>query len=480
MHMHADHSEPSTAPPEASRQVNGLFQAYQHSRWPQRLVAAGLAVLLFVIAFAHYESEVDTTSFHPDESRWINRAHYLEDLLDPFGPTWNDQYLTRGQPPMGSYMMGLGLLAQGNDLDTNNAWEYRRGGEWNVANGMYPTSEDLRAGRMTNVFLGSIAVVLAFLAIRLLSNSAGGVVGAIILIFHPLQSWHNRLALADTTLTLTLAALVLALVMLMRKPGWFRALAVSALIGIGGANKLTPMALAFVIAAVGGLVLISTAYRRWQNRAERTPWWSTLPGPHHLSCMLLSTPLIAGVTFVAVYPYLWKRPIENTLKLLDFRQNEMEAQSRLYPQFAVETTGEAIARTWESLADRWSATEWLFSEIGLSSVGEVLSPLDLILAILGMALLVYVAVQSSIRTGHLIVVLVLGVQVATIVLAMRTDFERYYLPIVLTTAIMAGSGVGLIYEGVRRAIADQRSTQPVTPRTRRDAEPQHRAEATRP
>lgn len=122
----------------------------------------------------------------------------------------------------------------------------------------------------------------------------------------------------------------------------------------------------------------------------------------------------------------------------------------------------------------------MFSEIGLSSVGEVLSPLDLILAILGMALLVYVAVQSSIRSGHLIVVLVLGVQVATIVLAMRTDFERYYLPIVLTTAIMAGSGVGLIYETVRRAIADQRSTQPVTSRTRRDAEPQHRAEATRP
>lgn len=478
--MQAKHSEPNKAPPEPRRRRHGLFQTYQRARWPQRLVTAGLAVLLFVIAFAHYESDVDTTRFHPDESRWINRAHYLEDLLDPFGSTWNDQYLTRGQPPMGSYVMGIGLLVQGRDLDTNNAWEYRRGGDWNVANGMYPTPEDLRAGRMTNVALGSVAVVIVFLAIRLLSNSLGGVIGASILIFHPLQSWHNRLALADTALTLTLAALVLALIMLMRKPGWFRALAVGILIGLGGANKLTPMALAFVIAAVGASMLIWTLYRRWVDRPAGEQWWSTLPGVHHLSWMLLSIPAIAGATFIAVYPYLWQRPIVNTLKLLDFRQNEMEAQSRLYPNFAVETTSEAIAKTWSSLADRWSATEWMLTQIGLTSVGEALSPLDLILAIVGIALMVYVAIQYPIRSGHFMVLLVLGVQVATIILAMRTDFERYYLPIVLATAIIAGTGIGLISQAIKRFYAHSRSTRAVSSRSRTDTAAQHRTEATRP
>ena len=479
MHMQPHDIETHKQHPEHAHARPGVFQAYRPSTWTQRAVTALLALLLFTVAFVHYESDVDTTAFHPDESRWLNRAHYLEDLLDPFGPTWNDQYLTRGQPPMGSYVMGLGLLAQGSDLDTNYAWEYRRGGEWNVANGMYPTPDDLRTGRMTNVFLGAVAVVITFLSVRLLSNTLGGIIGAAILTFHPLQSWHNRLALADTMLTLTLAALVLALILLMRKPSWFRALSVGILIGIGGANKLTPMALAFVIAGVGGVLLLWKIYQNTRQRLDGEPWYRLIPGIHHLSWMLISAPVVAGMTFIAVYPYLWKHPIENTLKLLDFRQNEMENQARLYPQFAVETTGEAVSKTWTSLAERWSATEWVLAEIGLPSVAAALSPLDLILAIAGTLLLAVVSVQLPVRSGHLIVALVLIVQVATIVLAMRTDFERYYLPIVLAAAILAGTGIGLVSQTIWHALMVRRS-EPVQHRAPVHSASHGGTEATRP
>lgn len=417
-----------------------------------RAATAILALLLFAVAFVHYESEVDTTSFHPDESRWINRAHYLEDLRDPFGPTWNDQYLTRGQPPIGSYVMGIGLLIQGNDLDTNPAWDYRRGWEWNTQNGMYPTQEDLRAGRMTNVFLGSVAVVLTFLAVRLLSNSFGGAVAAIILIVHPLQAWHNRLALADTTLTLTLAAMVLALILLMRRPGWFKAIAVGVIIGIGGANKLTPLALAFVVAGVGVILLGREVYRRRTSSTRRSTLRAPVPGAGDLSWMLISVPLVAGATFVAVYPYLWPHPFENTAKLLNFRQQEMDAQARLYPRFAVESTWEAVERTWISLSggpnetgqQMWSATDRMLTWSGLPGLGDRLGSLDLILALLGVGLLIVLGIRLPINSGHLIVALVLSAQVLVIVLSMRTDFERYYLPVVLTVAILAGSGLGLI------------------------------------
>jgi len=423
--------------------TTGLLSAYRPVTTRERLVPALLAVVVFVIAFLHFNSGVTTTAFHPDESRWINRAHYLEDLLDPFGTTWNDQYLTRGQPPMGSYVMGAGLLAQGRDLDTNRAWEYRRSGEWNVQNGMYPTQDDLHTGRRTNVFLGALAVAVTFLAVRLLSNTAGGLVGAAVLTFHPLQAWHNRLALADTTLTLTLAALVLTLILLVRRPGWFKALAVGILIGLGGANKLTPMALAFVIAGAGGVLLLWAIWRNAQLRLDGEPWYRLIPGIQHLSWMLISAPIVAGATFVAIYPYLWTNPISNTLRVLDFRQNEMDVQARLYPQFAVETTGEAIQKTWTSLADRWSATEWLLRQVGLDRLATALSPLDLVLAMIGVVLVAILAAQMPFRSGHLLVGLILIVQVATIVLAMRTDFERYYLPIVLATAVFAGAGVGI-------------------------------------
>jgi hypothetical protein len=447
--------------------TTGLLQAYRPVTARERLVPALLALLVFIIAFVHYNSEVTTTPFHPDESRWINRAHYLENLLDPFGPTWNDQYLTRGQPPMGSYVMGAGLLLQGSDLDTNRAWDYRRSGEWNVQNGMYPTQDDLHTARRTNVFLGAVAVAVTFLAVRLLSNTVGGLVAAGILTYHPLQAWHDRLALADTTLTLTLAALVLTLILLCRRPGWFKALAVGILIGLGGANKLTPMALAFVVAGAGGLLLLWTTWTNARTRLRGEPWYRLIPGIHHLSWMLISAPIVAGATFIAVYPYLWRDPIARTLLLLDFRQREMDQQARLYPRFAVETTGEAIRRTWTSLADRWSATEWLLDRTGLHGLASALSPLDLILAIVGVVLLAILAAQHPFRSGHLLVALVLMVQVATIVLAMRTDFERYYLPIVLATAVFAGVGVGIATQTIWHLATARRGAPAAAPASAR-------------
>lgn len=437
-----------------SRNTRGGVSMPQRTRCTSRIGTVLLAATLFAIAFAHYESGVDTTDLQPDESRWINRAHYLTDLQDPFGPTWNDQYLTRGQPPVGSYVMGLGFLVQGENLDTNPAWDYRRGWEWNTQNGMYPSQEDLRTGRMTNVFLGSVAVVLTFLAVRLLSNAVGGVIAATILIVHPLQSWHSRLALADTTLTLTLAAMILVLILLMRRPGWFKALTVGILIGIGGANKLTPLALAFVIAAVGFVMFAISIYTRYRESPSGAKFSNVIPPGSSLSWMLMSVPVVAGATFVAMYPYLWPHPIDNTAKILDFRQQEMDAQARIYPKFAVDSTWEAIQRTWISLSGGtndsgvrlWSATDQILGWLGLPELGSRLGSLDLIFAIVGLGLLFYVGTRITFRSGHLIVALVLAAQVLTIVFSMRADFERYYLPIVLATAVLTGSGLGLLMQ----------------------------------
>src|ERR687894_1951127 len=94
-----------------------------------------IAGALFLLALAHNLGAVESSPFHPDETRWLNRAHYLRDLGDPAGPTWRDGYLTRGQPPLGSYLMGLGLLLQGRDLDTNGVWDFDQSDAWNAANG---------------------------------------------------------------------------------------------------------------------------------------------------------------------------------------------------------------------------------------------------------------------------------------------------------------------------------------------------------
>ncbi|MGB3327747.1 MAG: glycosyltransferase family 39 protein, partial [Thermomicrobiales bacterium] len=236
--------------------------------WQDRRLWHGLiAVVLFATAFGVYLHGDETTAFHPDESRWLNRAHYFADLIDPFGPTWEDQYLTRGQPPVGSYVMGIGLMLQGRGPDTNLAWDFRRGNAFNVSEGMYPSDADMQAGRRTNNVLGALAVVAVFFIVTNLTNAAGGIGAAVLLIANPLQSWHNRLALADTTLTLTLALLLLTLVHLMRRPRWSLAILAGVLVGLGGANKFTPLALAVPLAGLGFLMLVQSW---WAGRSLRT------------------------------------------------------------------------------------------------------------------------------------------------------------------------------------------------------------------
>ena len=120
-------------------------------------IIAVLAVAL--LAFALADAAARWPNFNPDESRWLSRAHYVAALAEPFGPTWADQYMTRGQPPLGSYAMGIGLLAQGRDLQTNAPWDFSLTWEQNIALGHKPGPADLAAGRRTSAALVALTAV---------------------------------------------------------------------------------------------------------------------------------------------------------------------------------------------------------------------------------------------------------------------------------------------------------------------------------
>ena len=417
-----------------------------------RLVDALIMLAIAVFAAAFYIQGIDTTAFHQDESRWLNRAHYLQDVLDPFGPTWNDQYLTRGQPPVGSYMMGLGLLVQGRDLDTNTPWDFRRTQEFNRDIGAYPVWADLVAGRRTNAVLGAIAAAVVYLVVRHLTNPLGGIAGAAFLIANPLQTWHNRLALADTTLTLTLALLLLSLIMLLRKPSWPWAVAIGVLIGIGGANKFTPMALAAPLAGIGGLLLLRGWWDRRAFGSLRPRGLLGFPPLSDLGWMLVSVPVTMLATFVVIYPYLWPNPVARTLQLIEFRREEMESQYRLYPRFRTDSPVEAFDRTLYALGQAWSSTRHVLTAAGAPQLGDLLSRLDIALAVLGLACLLVVGALKGLRSPELIVASVIVVQSATIILAMRVDFERYYLPILLGFVVSIGCCIGYAARAAQRLL----------------------------
>ena len=191
-----------------------------------RILPALSALLVALVAFWQFSDALHESPFHPDESRWINRAPYVRELLHPLSDFWADSYLIRGQPPMGSYITGFGLLLQGKSLDVNEPWNFVYGNDgdinWNVTHGNTPTSDTLIAARRTALFLGIVLCLSAWLIVTMLSNWFGGVVAGIFLALNPLTIYLATLAVSDMQFTVIVALSVLAAIAIARNPTWPR------------------------------------------------------------------------------------------------------------------------------------------------------------------------------------------------------------------------------------------------------------------
>jgi hypothetical protein len=414
---------------------------------PRRLFMAALVVFVFAISFWQNYDAIDKSPFHPDESRWINRAYYFKELLHPTSDVWEDRYLTRGQPPMGSILTGLGLFLQGRTLDQTGPWDFHYGSEsninWNVVKGNMPAAGDLMAARRTSAVVGALTCVTLFLIVTLLTNWIGGLIGALFLSYHPLQIYLASIAVSDAIFTMLVAMSVLAAVMLARKPTWLRAAVLAVTFGLGASTKLSPVFVAAGMAAGGvvfvigdrlaGLPVIGRIWRFFSRESESYN--------RRLGWMLILLPVIAGTFFVVSYPYLWPDPIGRTQILLDFRQNEMENQARIWPSTAVDSRIEALDRTWQNLEDRYSTTSKLFDKLG-SWVDRDWSGMgfDVPLGIAGLILFGLLALRKGLASPAMLALAVLAGQSAVILANMRVDFNRYYLPLVFAVAI----GVGML------------------------------------
>ena len=400
-----------------------------------------LVPLLVLAALQQNLSDVSVTAFHPDETRWINRAHYVRDLFDPGSSTWDDGYLSRGQPPLGSYLMGIGLLAQGRDLATNGVWDFKHGHGWNVARGNMADASDLRAARRTNGVVGALSVVVVYFLVSLLTNRAGGLVAGLFLALHPLSIMVSSMALSDGLVTLLVAGAALAAARLADRPSWPRALLLGALLGLGGATKLSPLLLSVPLAGVGAVLLAAAWWARRRGRGDATP------GPRSarsgLPAMLLAMPLVAFATFVAVSPYLWSDPIGRTENLFRFRTEEMARQGENWPNVAVDSRPEALRRVGITLGDRFSVSGRLGSKVA-GTLGIAWRPrwLDLLPIVAGAEVLLALAVAGGLRGRATLAGLVLAGQAGAIVIGMRSDWARYHLPVLLVAAVCVGTLAG--------------------------------------
>ncbi len=415
------------------------------------------ALLLGAVALGHNLGHLDVTPFHPDETRWLNRAHYIQDVLDPFGPTWDDHYLTHGQPPLGSYLTGIALLAQGQDLETNGVWDFRRSQRWNTFRGNMASDADLDAGRRMSALVGALTVVAVYFLAKRLGNRVAGIVAALFLAIHPLHVYLSTQIRSDGLLVLLVAVAVLAACRLVDRPTWPRALLLGAVLGLGGATKLSPLLVTLPVAGIGALLLVRHRLRwlRFVTAGEAND--------RALGAKLLAVPLAAYVVFVASYPYLWHDPIGRTIRLFEFRAQEMDQQGVNLEGVEVTSRADALRRIGVWLAGRFAASGWLDDAFG---IGWPTAGLDLALAVIGAEILLALAVMRGLRSPHALATTVLAAQVGITLLALRADFARYHLPTLLVIAVCLGllashtvAELGDVRRGIRRRLAARMSRQ---------------------
>ncbi len=418
------------------------------ARWGLNAV---LAIVLFTISFAINNAHLEQTALHPDETRWLNRAHYIEDFGNPYGENWQDYYLTRGQPPGGSYLMGIGLWLQGQPLHANGVWDFHYGEDWNAQAGAVPDDEVLAAGRRTNAVVGALVVVLAFLVTSMLSNRVGGVFAALFLAYHPLHITLSTQALSDELLALSLVVTFAAAFRFARSPAWGWALVMGISLGVGGATKLAPLALSFVLAAFGLLWLVVQVR---QNGRGAWRWPASRKG-----VLLLIQPAIAGFVFVAMYPFLWVAPVRRSLDLLEFRRTEMASQARIWPWARVENPKDAFMRYGEQLHDAYSTTrhlqQWADRNLGIPISNPV--SIDFIVVAIGTILLVRMVIQRGLWSPHAMVALLMAAEVGAVTVGLGVDFYRYYLPILLVNSILVGIAFGAGAAWLQKVLARRRA-----------------------
>lgn len=442
MSQSAPVSQPSTAGSPAPR-----LWAFAAAYRPWLVALAALVV--FALSAALNFNQIHQSPFHPDESRWINRASYISELRHPRGLFWGDGYLVRGQPPFGSYITGLGLLLQGRDTDTNDPWDFHFGNEsvvnWEAGHNAIPSQDDLLAARRTNAVIGAITAALIVVILAQFTNLLGAFIGGAFIAINTLQEYLSSTALSDATLGLILVLSTLAVMQLARKPSWLWTLVLGGLLGCGMAAKLSPIALAAGFAGIGVAFLLRKPLMRVPGISRLVAYLAhgREASIDRLAWMLVSLPAIAFATFVALYPYVWSAPISRTRELFDFRSQEMKSQGRIWPDRKINDPIDALDRLWHTFQEDYPSTGKIFAKLSEHTpFPDGVPSLDIGIVACGLLLAIFMVVRKGVATPMAFAFFLLGGQAAAIVVGLKVDFNRYYLPILIFGAICFGYATG--------------------------------------
>lgn len=443
-----------------------------------------LAAILAVSALACWQllpdlSEVDASSYHGDEGRWIAvsdyafRKFFLE--RDWSREAWNDgRFRTFGtrNPTVGKYVIGASLHLHGVDGRHKGLprYRFRRSFEWNSRRGNVPPDDERFAARLPVALMGVLASVLLLLLAKQLSGSLlVALLAAAFFVSDPLVLSCSRHAMIDTSaLFFSLGSILLAVrtwAAIARSrtiPALLWSFGFGVAVGLSVGTKLNALLIPPICALWGIVGLLRTSradarrdaaarWREFPSVSEPTHTRTLLPRRGYVggtACCLGIALLVGCVTFVASNPFLHHAPVEGVRHLIEFK--DVVASSK--PKLGMRLDG--LSRRGSNLL-----------AVGLGHRGTAGIPLDRLgvegaFALLGFVVWMRRTQRHGLRTAlglaHIWFLIWMGTEVVGILHWVPFDWRRWYLPLAPCWAILRGTGAAWLVEGLMvRARTDQ-------------------------
>ncbi len=434
---------------------------------------------VWLVALALYVlSGYKDVPFHGDESTLIDMSrdyHLLVQQHDfsavfyrdsPDDPAAQEHRILNGT--VGKMAMGLAWDLDGlTEADLNWGWDWGADWEWNLAARHLPSERLLNAARLSSVLFTILGVWCVF-GIAWLAGGGRVAAWAASLIFAttPAVLLNGRRAMMEGShLGFTALAVLAALVIVrmqarpaqQRRTLWGVWIAFGAAAGLALASKHTAALAIGLTGSVAALQPIGRGLWRaglaWRQLLVWEHWGRVVSGG-----------AVAAIVFLALNPAWWTDPIGMPGRVGELRSNLLEGQADTYGRFS-DLGAQAKALAQESFVGKpqwyedpaWGTYPVITHEIEIYEnrwyAGRPTGPL--MAALLALACGVgSVALVRRWRDGIAWLVLVWAYGTAAmLLLTIPMHWQRYYLPLQIPLAVVAGMGVWQTGIWLRRAVA---------------------------
>ena len=428
------------------------------SKPPIRFSVLALAVSL--ISALVLSSHVKKTTFHSDESGWISAGRYYTDLLWRGDFDW-EKWECEACDGWGSLNMQLGKWLIGIPLELDpqvrrqnfsGYYNITASREENVQQGLVPPQETLTRARNASAFFGVVCCVLMFAIGYCAYNAFVGLLSAAMLLCNSLFVQQSSRAMTDVHYNLFLLCVSLAVIFLIRAPTRKSALTRSVVCGLFAGLACAIKVTGILIGTGMFVVALATQQIFFVKRSLK-----------EIACSVALFGLAALIVIYGLNPYFWPSlpALSDPAAIQELKAYTSEVRDskslprdvrHKYPHIGTITRVFEFPRQfrrWDNFMS-WASTmrmgKWQWNReltLNYRLFLNFMFPGQILLAAAGIFFVVgkrLPELSGLTDPARLVPLLSFVVNYLFILTFMKLNWDRYYLPTVVSTMPLAAVG----------------------------------------